>query len=190
MNDGWIGAWSPGIGDPTLGGWITVALYAWTAWMCHRVLRRNHQQRLTASPNERIIWRLLFVGTIALGINKQLDLQSAMTEAARMLAVEQGWYDNRRQFQEAFIAAVPVVGLTMLMAMTYLVWQAPAPTLWTCAGATGLLMFVAIRASSFHHVDEMLGWRLAGMRLNWLLEMGSLLVMGWGARRRARLHKK
>ena len=127
---------------------------------------------------------MLLLGMVALGINKQLDLQSALTEMARILALEQGWYGDRRRYQEAFIVAVPVVGLTALAAMALLVWKAPAPTLWACTGATGLLVFVAIRATSFHGVDEMLGWHLAGLPLNWVLEMGSLVVIGWSARKR------
>lgn len=185
MNHRWLGTWSPGIGDPTLGGWITVLLYAGTAWACHRVLRDDRKRKIVLSSDERLIWGLLMAGAILLGINKQLDLQSAMTELAKILAKEQGWYTNRRQYQEAFIAAVPIVALTALAAAAVLVRKAPASTLWACAGATGLLMFVVIRAVSFHHVDEMLGWRLGGLPLNWVLEMGSLLVIGWSARRRA-----
>ena len=185
MNQGWIGTWSPGIGDPTIGGWVTVALYAWCAWACLRVLRRARRGRIFLNDNERVIWRLLMVGMIALGINKQLDLQSAMTELARILAFQQGWYENRRQYQEAFIAAVPVVGLTILAAISLLVWNAHAATRWACAGAAALVIFVAVRAVSFHHVDEMLGWRMGGVPLNWVLEMGSLLVIGWGAHTRA-----
>lgn len=186
MHEGWVGNWSPGIGDPTIGGWITVALYALVAWACHRVLRLEHRRLIVMSANERLVWRLLMTGMIALGINKQLDLQSALTEFGRVLAFEYGWYDNRRQYQEAFIAAVPVAGLTMLAAMLVLARDLPAPTLWACAGAAGLIVFVAIRAVSFHHVDEILDWHLGGLPLNWILEMGSLVVIGWGAFKRAR----
>lgn len=187
MNEGWIGNWSPGIGDPTIGGWLTVALYALVAWLCHRVLRLEDRQLLLLGVNERLIWRVLMVGMIALGINKQLDLQSALTEFARVLAHEQGWYEQRRRYQEAFVAAVPVGGLTALVAMLLLVWHAPRPTLLACAGTAGLVVFVAIRAASFHHVDEMLGLHLVGLPLNWILEMGSLTVIAWGALGRARL---
>ncbi len=187
MNQGWIGTWSPGIGDPTIGGWVTVALYAWVAWTCHRVLRSERRRQVVLSTNERLIWRVLTVGTLFLGINKQLDLQSALTELARILAMEQGWYGNRRQYQEAFIAAVPIVGLTTLAAMGVLVWHAPAPTLWACAGVVGLAIFVVIRATSFHHVDQILGWHLGGLPLNWVLEMGSLVVIGLSARQRTRV---
>jgi hypothetical protein len=65
-----------------------------------------------------------------------------------------------------------------------LIWRAPAQTLWTCAGAAGLVVFVAIRATSFHHVDEMLGWRFVGLRVNWIVEMGALVVITLGARKR------
>ena len=187
MNEGWMGNWSPGIGDPTIGGWVTVALYALVAWACHRMLRRERLQQVVLSGNERLIWRVLMVGMIALGINKQLDLQSAFTEMARVLAYEQGWYDNRRQYQQAFIAAMPVAGLTALTAMMVLVWHAPAPTLWACAGAAGLLVFVVVRAASFHHVDEILDWRLGLVPLNWVLEMGSLMVIGWSAIKRIQI---
>jgi hypothetical protein len=44
-----------------------------------------------------------------------------------------------------------------------------------------------MRAVSFHRMDELLGWRLAGLPLNWVLEMGSLLMIGWNAHRRARM---
>jgi hypothetical protein len=187
MGGGWIGSWSPGIGDPTVVGWVTVLLYAWAAWRCHRVLQKNRAQRLALSGNETLIWRLLVAGLIALGINKQLDLQTALTEAARLLAHEQGWYEQRRQYQEAFIAACIVMGVTAMAAMAVLTWNAPAATLWACAGAAGLLTFVLVRASSFHHVDEALGWQLGGLRLNGILEMGSLCLIGRAARKRTRV---
>jgi hypothetical protein len=38
-------------------------------------------------------------------------------------------------------------------------------------------VFVLIRASSFHRVDVFLGHRLVHLRMNWLLEMGGILVM-------------
>lgn len=188
MNQGWVGSWSPGIGDPTVGGWLTVVLYALAAWGCLRVLQAAGQGRLVFEPNERIVWLLLLWGMVALGINKQLDLQTALTEAARWHAREHGWFEHRGRYQQAFIAAVPVLGLTVLSALAVLVWKAPVQTLWTCAGAAGLVVFVAIRAVSFHHIDEWLGWRLGGLPLNWVLEMSSLVVIGLGARSRVRVH--
>lgn len=45
---------------------------------------------------EQKLWLLIALMFIFLGINKQLDLQSALTEAGRILAIKQGWYAARR----------------------------------------------------------------------------------------------
>ena len=187
MNQGWVGRWSPGIGDPTIGGWVSVALYAGVAWACHRILSRRRQRPVVLDRNEPFLWRLLFIGVMTMGINKQLDLQSALSEWARLMAHEQGWYENRRQYQLAFIAAMPVAMLTAFSALALMIWRTPAPTLLACAGAAGLVAFIAIRAASFHHVDEILNSQLGVLRLNWLLEIGSLAVIGLGALKRVKV---
>jgi hypothetical protein len=46
------------------------------------------------------------IGLGALGVNKQLDLQSALTELGRILATDGGWYDSRHRVQRVFILAV------------------------------------------------------------------------------------
>jgi hypothetical protein len=45
------------------------------------------------------------------GINKQPDLQTALTEAGRYPAHYQGWYDQRQVVQLAFIALIAVISL-------------------------------------------------------------------------------
>ena len=97
MNHGLIGTWSPGIGDPSVGGWLTVALYFGAAALVWGLLRRWPHW---SSGQEAWFWKLLLIALVLLGINKQLDLQSAFTETARLLAVKQGWYAERRQARE------------------------------------------------------------------------------------------
>lgn len=160
-----------------MAGWITVLLYVIAAWATWRLLRDWKQPRIHGGRHERWFWRLLFVGLILLAINKQLDLQSAFTELGRMAANRGGWYADRRQVQMAFIAGIAILGLTLFVATLYLTWGAPAATQWALLGATGLVMFVLVRAASFHHVDTMLGSELSGVRVNWLLEMGGLMVI-------------
>lgn len=183
FKQGLVGSWSPGIGDPSLGGWLTVLLYVAAAWMTWRVLKTMPKAARNGS-HERWFWRLLFLGLILLAVNKQLDLQSALTEIGRMAAERGGWYEDRHQVQAAFIAGVAIMGLTAMAAVLYLVWDSPSETLMTLAGAAGLLIFVIVRAASFHHVDAWLGQDIAGIRMNWLMEMGSLMVILWGSWRR------
>jgi hypothetical protein len=85
---GWIGRWSPGIGAPTIVGWATVIFYCLGAWQCCR-LATAHSPAL--HQRKRAIWWTLTLGLLALGINKQLDLQTALTEIGRFVAIQQAW---------------------------------------------------------------------------------------------------
>jgi hypothetical protein len=164
--------WTPGIGDPTIGGWITVALYALATISCWLTAHR-----LGTTPREQRIWWSIAVLFLVLGINKQLDLQSALTEIGRMLAISQGWYTRRGAVQVEFVVAVAVCAL--VAAATLLIWarKTPLPTWLALAGVTLVIGFVVIRAASFHHIDRFIGTRVLGLRWNWILEMGGIGVV-------------
>ena len=83
--------WSPKIGDPTVGGWLTVILYLLASVSCWRAACKVG----TRDIQERRGWQFISVLFLALGVNKQLDLQSALTEAGRVVANVQGWYAQR-----------------------------------------------------------------------------------------------
>jgi hypothetical protein len=165
-------SWSRGIGDPTIGGWITVALYfvaAANCWATKRTLFRN--------TSERRVWLLLALSFLCLGINKQLDLQSALTDIGRLLAHQQNWYDQRQTVQVVFIVAVGVVSVIALL--TLLVWarRSPAPTMLALVGTSLVLGYVLIRAASFHHIDRLIGETVLGFRWNWIIEMGGISIV-------------
>ena len=185
--DGWIGPWSPGIGDPTPIGWLTLLLYALGAWQCYRLATR-HAGLL--GQNEATLWWILALGLTALGINKQLDLQTALTEFARSLAYQEGWYEKRREVQVLFIYAVAALAGCTAIALAFLARKAPFATLVAIAGSACLLAFVAMRAASFHHFDRFIGSEYLGLRMNWILEMGGICIIYFGARWRLRSHRR
>ncbi len=184
--DGLIGNWNPGIGDPTLMGWLTVLLYGFAALLSYRVIKYEYDLPIFLEKNERRLWLLFVVGLVLLGINKQLDLQSAFTEAGRMLAHAQGWYEERQRFQMAFISVIGMLGILLMLIVGLLAIGAPKATWIALVGGAFLVVFVLIRAASFHHVDAVIGQTFIGLRLNWLFEMGGLLVIAAGAWQRTR----
>lgn len=166
--------WSPGIGDPTIGGWVTVALYFFAMISCWRTsitLVRRH------GSSEHRIWLAIALLFLFLGINKQLDLQSALTEIGRMIAFDEGWYGQRRSVQAFFILFVIVSCTLTALTLVLLAYRAPIPTWFALIGITFVLGFVVIRSASFHHVDLLIGRRVFGLRWNWVLEMGGILIV-------------
>jgi len=172
------GAWHPGIGDPTPMGWITVAGYALAAWFCWRAGRAQWR---TKPDSSRYFWWLLTLGLVALGVNKQLDLQTWLTETGRQLARAQGWYGQRHAVQIGLIFAVTGVGIAGGVTMFRLAW--PMSLGRSCAGVglAFVLVFVLMRASSFHHVDVFLASTAFGLRWNWILELSGIGAVTAGA---------
>jgi hypothetical protein len=120
---------------------------------------------------------------LALGVNKQLDLQSALTEAGRVVANIQGWYAQRALVQLAFIVVVAIICTIAGIALVIWARRARLAALaWLnryntrsllCVGPSGIL---PPRGPFYKH-------RISGLRWNWILEMGGIAVVlvasGW-----------
>ena len=167
--------WSPQIGDPGLTGWLTVLAYAACALLALAVWRRLKGQR------GRVFWLVLSLLLAALAVNKQLDLQSAVTAAGKCLARAQGWYDQRRVMQVLFIGAVVAAALVLLVSMTASLWGRLRYNLMAAIGLTLVLCFVLVRALSFHHFDRLIGTTNFGVTNNFLFENAGLVLIAVNA---------
>ncbi len=167
--------WTPGIGDPTVMGWATLAAYFGTALFCLSAARR--------STDARTVWQAISIFLVLLGINKQLDLQTWFTQVARGMATSEGWYESRRQIQWWFIAGLVGLGTFSAGLLFWRTRQRATAVRVAIAGLTLLFVFIALRASSFHHVDWFLGITIFGLRFNWVLELGGIAVIAIAASR-------
>ncbi len=180
------GGWRPGIGDPTVMGWVTVAAYFLAASGCARAAWREPPLDGTPRPRPAAFWIVLTALMIALGINKQLDLQTLVTVIGRRVFRAQGLYQVRRVYQMAFILAVALICTGLLALFLWVSRRNLRRRALALVGIMFVFAFVVIRASSFHHVDVFLGARLGGMRWNGILELGGIACVGLGAFRIAR----
>jgi putative exporter of polyketide antibiotics len=183
---GWLGSWSPGIGDPTFMGWFTVLAYAGAAILCFRLRSRFSAQSDAVRRKERHYWTGLAVILGFLCLNKQLDLQTAMTEGLRILSVRGGWYARRSQFQIAFIVAMALAVPILSFLLFVFARKLPLAAKLAGLGLVVLGVFVLIRAASFHHVDRLLGSRVLLLKMNWVLELGGIAFVLFFGRRRWR----
>jgi hypothetical protein len=178
--------WRPGIGDPTVMGWVTVAAYLIAALGCFRAAWREpdadgHQRRRPAP-----FWLALAISMVALAINKQLDLQSLLTQIGRDVIRSLGLGEQRRFLQGSFILFVALTCAAILAGCVYASRRMPRRRLPAIVGILFILGFVVIRSASFHHVDAFLAARLGGVKWNWILELGGIGILGLAAIRAAR----
>lgn len=154
-------------------GWITVAAYFLTAWLCWRASQRT--------AGERRLWLALTLFMIALGINKQLDLQSLFTQIGRDIAIRDGWYDNRVNVQREFVYGIMAAGGGVSLLLLWFTRKLSAAAQTAAFGITALLAFIAMRASSFHHVDGLISITWRGVRFNWIFELSGIGIIAAAA---------
>jgi hypothetical protein len=170
------GEWAPGIGDPTVLGWFTVAAYAGVAALCGWNARRAR-----GFPVEQRVWIALALLLVVLAINKQLDLQSWFTTVGREHARQQGWYAHRQAVQVAFIVALVAASISVLLLLYFALGAAWRRYSLVACGLVLLLAFIVIRAATFHHVDLLLHVQLGALRLNHVMELGAIALVALGA---------
>ena len=175
--------WCLGIGDPSLGGWLTVAAYLIASVLCWRCAVKAAGR----DGGARVVWCLLAALLLVMGVNKQLDLQSWVTQVGSDTVRAHGW--PKRVVQMWFIAGVAVAGPAVLGLALWLARRSLRQLALALVGVLFLVCFVMVRAVSFHAIDHMLGTRFAGAKLNWILELcgiGCVALCAWlNLRRRA-----
>ena len=170
--------WTPGIGDPSWMGWVTVLAYFVAALLCLGCASlRNDRAPKPLQQQHRWGWLSFALILVLLGINKQLDLQSLLTVIGRNLVRLEGWGDYKRVIQALFL-------LTLVASSIFVYGWAIARFRWfyrhyrlAFLGMAFLILFILARAASFHHFDWFIGVEILGMRINWILELGGIFCI-------------
>jgi hypothetical protein len=163
-------------------GWLTVVAYAAAAVLCFIAARRCLVATDDGQARRRYrMWLGVAVFMMLLCINKQLDLQSLFTDVGRVLANREGWYNQRRIVQRWFVIAVATAGAMTFVIIAWKLRSILKERIILLLGLCSLITFIIIRAASFHHVDMLLGSRILGFRLNWILELGGIALIALSA---------
>jgi len=188
--------WRPGIGDPGFMGWFTVVAYFAVAVLC-AATRRAVRDRILQPElgRQHAVWGAMTVFLVALGINKQLDVQTLFTEVARAVLTRLGGMPNHRVIQFDFMAGFTGAAALVLAVGAWLVRNRRREYWLLMLGVTFIVVFIVLRAASFHHFDVFLHSHYLGVKMNHAFELTGIGVMGlaaWNrlsyARGRARTH--
>jgi hypothetical protein len=154
--------------------WLVVAGYLIAAFLAFRAAP-------AIAGRERGFWVATGIVMVVLGINKQLDLQSDLTDIGRAAAHSEGWYGWRRDVQGLFLLLMALATAT-IVALLWRWLRDSSPSAKVAAmGLVILLAFIFVRAASFHHIDYWVTIRIAGLRSGWWLELLGIAVISWAA---------
>lgn len=172
--------WKPGIGDPTVWGWVTVMAYIAAAVFA---LKAANVAKMAGRvwKTESAFWFGVTLTMVVLGINKQLDFQSLLTELARGWAREAGWYEDRRMVQSAAIVFMVATAIGTAAGLCLLLRRAAVEVKLAAIALCFILAFVVIRAASFHGIDALIGSDFGGVSWNAILELPGILLVGFCA---------
>ena len=172
--------WTPALHDLTLRGVSVSAAYlaaAWLSWRARATIAADASFRLG------LFWLLTAGGLAMLGLNKQLDLQTLIIQVGREIALAQGWYEQRRAVQAAFLAAAAISGLTLAWLGLALIRKQWAQLKWALAGIGLIAAYLGTRAAEITHVGFWQG-RLSSDDF-FLLELAGAALIAWQAARPA-----
>jgi len=174
--------------DPTFLGWFTTGMYVAAAVLC-ACAARSPVARLSVhrSVEKRLkfFWILLAAGLAALSINKQLDLQTFLTDLLRNDAERRGWYQQRHVLQIAFVVGAVVAGVFALWLLHRLLGRQWRVHRMALGGLAVLMVYLLLRVADIERLGEMLRLPLAAHWLSALLEWAGLLMIAVAAWRRA-----
>jgi hypothetical protein len=168
-----MGDWHPTIGDPSFMGWFTVASY----FACAAITLSTAIKNQNAGKNSFLFWSIITVLMVLFGINKQLDLQSLLTEIGRQIARHQGWMDQRRSVQFWFIAFLGTLAIASFLLFIRIMRDALRRCMLAFVGLFFLISFIMIRAVSFHHFYQMLGFSILSVKINWIIELSGIYII-------------
>lgn len=167
--------------DATLSGWTATAGYVAAALSSWVAARRSSGPRRCTARQERYFWLSAAIFMAAMAANKQLDLQTLLTDMLREQARHSGWYEQRRAYQLLFLQTSGAVLGTSCLALLWLVRRQGIGAFVGAAGLICTAAFVAIRAASFHHHDVVGRLEVVGIRLHVLLEFACIGLVCLGA---------
>lgn len=170
--------WTLGIADPSLIGWATVVAYL----LCAILLARTARQ----AREERHLWWLAMALVLALGINKQLDLQTWLTQTMRDIFVRGGWYEWRRLAQALFVTGATIGAGTIGVWALRMAGRSSLAIRRCMVGCAILITYILMRLATIHHAG--LPGAIAGREsiVPPVLEFAGITIIAWSTHRRQR----
>ena len=159
-------------GDAGILPWMITFLYL-AAGVASFYFANTFKQRshYTFNRYEPFFWYTISIFLVFLAFNKQLDLQTLLSAIGRESALRNNWYEVRRTYQAWFIGAIAISSFGLLSVFIFVLRDTLKKNILALAGIFILVVFIQLRAVSFHHLDRLLEINLMGVGFHWILEV-------------------
>jgi hypothetical protein len=159
--------------------WLRVVGYGVAAAASVHAGLRELRRRSNAS--NRDIWPTFWFLTAALlavmAFGRAADIGGLVSEFGRQEARDEGWYEIRREYQAAAVAAI---GAIWLVAVVVAVWRVPERRrryLPPALVVFTMICFAGVRVVSLHYVDTLLYNRpVRGVRIVAITELTGIVL--------------
>lgn len=165
--------WKLGIGDPTIEGWLICTLY-FIGFILSLKKSIHVKDNCTISHKT---WTFVSLILLFLSLNKQLDLQTLISDTGRAIAINLELMEQRHIFKQAFILVLALFGIIFLIRYKENVVSFNKNYHLAFVGMVTLITFVFLRAISFHIFSDTLNNTLKSYHFFKALELTSILIL-------------
>jgi hypothetical protein len=164
--------------------WMTV-IYAMCAGFC--VMADNRCEISNSSLESQLnLWRWYAATLFLMALNVLLRIDVEFVLWARTVTKSAGWYDMRRAVQlAALLMLMGCLALCVKALQEYLLkWRLKHVSTASMIAFAGLLLLavlLALRLVNFHYTDQVMNWRLGGLRMDRWIELFGLTMVMVGA---------
>jgi hypothetical protein len=165
-------------GQLTALGWTMLALYLVVALLAFRTAAVSGSANSTAMGR---VWVCLGIILTALGLNKQLDLQTSLIELGRHIALREHLFAYRLElyfvFFLGFILTIIALFAAFILRFSTDVGKFARQFPLATSGCGLICAYIIIRAAFIDNLNRILGFDLSQIPFLWLLEAGGLLLI-------------
>lgn len=167
--------------------WTTTALYLTTMLLASMLIRtRVRRARLRLAFRSALVWSGVVLTIFALSVDQHAKFSRRVLAQIRDTAHASGWYEHRYAIQIVAGLILAAVGAFVIRRFAVRRGHTVPGYRMFGLGILALVLFVSLRELSLHHIDNVMGYRVATLSVGRVGEAMILLAMTTGAARWAR----
>ncbi|MBN1907883.1 MAG: hypothetical protein JW927_22595 [Deltaproteobacteria bacterium] len=143
----------------------------------HSLTRAAHIVKPQHVNGYRLLWAVIAITILMILISSIFDISKTLMDNTRIIANNQGWYNNRYSLQVIFIT-----GIFAILLLITVVSEASSSGIFSYNGNVirwliVLFAFNLINSVSLHFIDQIMNIRILGFRIERCIEIAVIIFI-------------